>query len=645
MTVRPAALLFRDSGGRQVSETFGIRTAGASFPVGMGRVASDRAECRVMDYQDIGHPTSKGVSMRASICIASLALILAAGSLHADGPFLRERKTSDRYQLQPVDGDLGNVISRGGQSRIHLPGPSARALANQLLEQRLKRGDGSGGNVDNLQVIQVDYSDPTDGNVVLLIWIEESPNLSGITVSVLDENGELLVQGNRSGLPGANLPGANSVAVSILPDERLTFMVEGNGDPMSSETEFVILAEQPFADVENFACSEGETNDAGNCDMFLVWDTPAPLPSYHFILLNGDLLGVTASGAIDNVNAGLVNPALLPPGDYVATNLGFLETPEADENLYRGEFVTTNCTLECSDLTCIAPVNLTVCQSGYSAQDDNQLRVTWTNIGSYVGLDVFIDGEISASLSPEDNGEVTELIEIVGGLEPGEHTIGIQAVCEGNEASSLVESTITILESSPHTTPIEGILACEFVPGDPGANPPVPDRTVTTWTNADPSSFFDIWVVDGDQDELYLGATRGDLETITIVNTTPDLTIFLQFFRKTEDGNCYGSDFFFCQPSPPGNIFIRGDCNGSGGRPQITTAVFGLNVLFGGETAPCTQACDTNGDGDVNITDMVRILTFLFGGGAPPAGWLDANTPVCETATDKCETGLASCPF
>jgi hypothetical protein len=364
------------------------------------------------------------------------------------------------------------------------------------------------------------------------------------------------------------------------------------------------------------------------------------------ILLNGDVLGQTASGAVDTVNAGLVDADLLPPGDYQAVNLGFLATPEGDDNLYRGGFVTTSCTLECSGLACIAPVNLRVCQSSYSPDEDNMLRVSWANLGAYIGIDVLLDGEINQDLLPSAGGEIFTPIDVAGVIPPGDHTVTLQAVCEGNLVSDPVEAGIAVLDATPHTAPIEGDLSCEFVLGNPGANPPVPDQTVATWTNADPSVFIDVWVQDAAQNVFYLGAAPGDLETISISSTTPEDVVWLQFFQETAEGNCYGSDLFFCQPPPPGNLFVRGDCNGAGATPQITTAVFGLNFLFGGgENPPCLDACDTNADGSVNISDMVQILNFLFGGGAPPAGWPDANTGTCETSAVNCETGLESCPF
>ena len=59
---------------------------------------------------------------------------------------------------------------------------------------------------------------------------------------------------------------------------------------------------------------------------------------------------------------------------------------------------------------------------------------------------------------------------------------------------------------------------------------------------------------------------------------------------------------------------------------------------------PCREACEANGDGAVNIADMVWILGYLFAGGpAPVAPFPDCGPdPEPETAFD-CEFGTA-CP-
>ena len=69
-----------------------------------------------------------------------------------------------------------------------------------------------------------------------------------------------------------------------------------------------------------------------------------------------------------------------------------------------------------------------------------------------------------------------------------------------------------------------------------------------------------------------------------------------------------------------GVLFVRGDVDGVG-NIDITDAVFLLNFLFqGGPTPPCMDAADVDDDGGQrpSITDAIFLLNWLFQGGRPP---------------------------
>jgi hypothetical protein len=69
----------------------------------------------------------------------------------------------------------------------------------------------------------------------------------------------------------------------------------------------------------------------------------------------------------------------------------------------------------------------------------------------------------------------------------------------------------------------------------------------------------------------------------------------------------------------PAPLFKRGDSNGDG-EVNISDAVHTFAWLFlGGAAPPCLDAADSNDTGDINLTDGVFTLNFLFRGGrAPP---------------------------
>lgn len=63
--------------------------------------------------------------------------------------------------------------------------------------------------------------------------------------------------------------------------------------------------------------------------------------------------------------------------------------------------------------------------------------------------------------------------------------------------------------------------------------------------------------------------------------------------------------------------FIRGDANGDG-EVNFTDVMTSLDYLFRrGATPACMDAADANDDGGLNLTDPVVTILFLFAGGAP----------------------------
>ena len=80
--------------------------------------------------------------------------------------------------------------------------------------------------------------------------------------------------------------------------------------------------------------------------------------------------------------------------------------------------------------------------------------------------------------------------------------------------------------------------------------------------------------------------------------------------------------------------FIRGDASGDG-KLDISDPVAVLSFLFLGETSGgCPDALDTDDNGVLNIADAVMLLNFLFSGGAPPP------TPYPESGPDPTADAL-----
>jgi len=82
----------------------------------------------------------------------------------------------------------------------------------------------------------------------------------------------------------------------------------------------------------------------------------------------------------------------------------------------------------------------------------------------------------------------------------------------------------------------------------------------------------------------------------------------------------------------------RGDCNADHS-VDISDAVALLFYLFAqGRRISCAEACDADESGDLNVTDSLYVLRFLFRGGPPPA---PPGFPACEVVpgADQCEAG------
>jgi hypothetical protein len=83
---------------------------------------------------------------------------------------------------------------------------------------------------------------------------------------------------------------------------------------------------------------------------------------------------------------------------------------------------------------------------------------------------------------------------------------------------------------------------------------------------------------------------------------------------------CGVNEILVVQVGPVQTKFSRGDANGDG-RIDITDVVGLLKNVFFAQDLPfdCSDAIEVNDDGTLDILDPIYLLEFLFRGGAPPA--------------------------
>lgn len=110
---------------------------------------------------------------------------------------------------------------------------------------------------------------------------------------------------------------------------------------------------------------------------------------------------------------------------------------------------------------------------------------------------------------------------------------------------------------------------------------------------------------------------------------TPEANPLVGFWRETSQVPC--------------TRFIRGDIDANGGL-NIADAVRILSFLFdGGAEVGCRDSADANGNASVDISDAVFALNFLFSDGlAPPAPFPDCGNPPVESGLGC--ASFESCP-
>lgn len=564
-------------------------------------------------------------------CLLAMISVGVFSSLHAQslsplptksdrGEIRQQRETQE---LNPME-----VLSASNHA------PTEEEL-QQLMERR--RGDGSAGNIVGPTAFQWIYSDPTVGNAVRLLWVEETPNLTDVVIVVeLDANevGRL----NVPGLDAANLPGTNFIDIGFLSAGPHTFVLSGLGDPFEGRVDIQLFDQQPMPPVSNVSCGEGpvefgtlagcaETVTSFGattaCQLYVHWDLPPAQPNYpEEYLLSvstsdyGNPIGAAQITANGTVNEQLFNCA--PPGGYDMLVAPWVTIP--DQGWYRGAPVESGCTIRCEGV-CFPPAHLQLAQTEYENQVQtgptpprNAVTAKWINTAEYESIELFVDdGSVGSTVTT--NGQ------IISDLLPGDRKLGVAGAC-AVVTSRATSDTIPILSSTPHPSPISGNIISEFIPGSP-------NTTAVTWTNDVISERIDVYIVTEAGNSL-LGALDGFAAGFNVSDTIESDRFALQFFTRV-GRHLYGSELVVS--IPPSNLFQRALCDGGGDFPTVGSAIFGLNFLFVEESLvpPCELACDADGDGrDINIGDMVYILNFLFSGGSPPAGWVDALTPQCE---------------
>lgn len=100
-----------------------------------------------------------------------------------------------------------------------------------------------------------------------------------------------------------------------------------------------------------------------------------------------------------------------------------------------------------------------------------------------------------------------------------------------------------------------------------------------------------------------------------------------------DDGNLVAASEVKVHIERTDRVFVRGDADQSGS-VNIADAVHILRAGLGRDNAACRDAADVNDDGELDLSDAVALLRWLFADGAPPA------LPFPEAGMDPTPDGL-----
>jgi hypothetical protein len=242
-----------------------------------------------------------------------------------------------------------------------------------------------------------------------------------------------------------------------------------------------------------------------------------------------------------------------------------------------------------------SPADLVVEQIGYGVQPE--VLLTWSNPDLYDDVVIAVDGVVV----PATVDGVQREARVHTGL--GSHDFALRGRA-GGTVSVEIASAFEVLWRSPVENPVTQ-TACEFLAQNGG-------ELHLDWRLGS-----DEWV--RGRLEIPRFVNRFDVEAGATGAVLPALggrpyTVLMRFLNA--DGYFSEPIVTVCQVLTP--AFRRGDCDTSG-RVNIADPVFLLNTLFlGAARGQCDDACDTNDDNELDITDPISTLIFLFQKGAPP---------------------------
>jgi hypothetical protein len=190
------------------------------------------------------------------------------------------------------------------------------------------------------------------------------------------------------------------------------------------------------------------------------------------------------------------------------------------------------------------------------------------------------------------------------------------------ETSFGMESCLSTVTNNPPGVPYDPYPPDDAIDIDAGV--------ALTWACSDPDPLdtvrYDVYLEADDLTPDIL-VSENQLPTVYDPDILYETDYFWQIVAEDKNGGItYGPVWHFATMVQP---YICGDANGDGD-VNVSDAVHIINYIFAGGLPPDpTDAGDTNCDGEVNVSDAVWIINYIFEGGNEPCDVNGDTMPDC----------------
>lgn len=341
---------------------------------------------------------------------------------------------------------------------------------------------------------------------------------------------------------------------------------------------------------------------------------------------NGEALVLSVTGL---PTGALMSPSLPTAPQLGSVSSAFEWTPVAgDEGTYTVTFTVTDgadC-LPTQMTQCVATLVVTSASGSLTVSDPVDVA---TCVGGAAVFSVIASGTPPISYQWRRDG-----VDLTGATGA---SLVLDPVALSDAGSYLVQvmDANTAVSSAPALLSVETAPVIDVEPLDSNVCMPATSLTLSVTASGTPPLAYQ-WRLDG----LVLPGATGSTLTIPSFDPTVDVGSYDVIVSNACGSAPSAAALVTAQCSNP---FVRGDCKNDG-HFNIADPLKLVRVLFTGlPFGTCVDACDSNDDGVVDLSDIMYSLAFLFEGAGPAP---TSPFPLCgvDPTGDTLDCPLFACP-